>query len=174
MSAVSQSDCLGKCFVELLNLANENDADPYVQFFVGKCYMFGRGVNRNDVEAARFLRVAASRQLAEAQFNLGILHMLGRGVEQNDEKAVQMLQLAADQQFARAEYFLGMAIDHGLDGVQQDSDLASHYIDRAANRGFSGLNAMYQRDEPWVDPRNHKKNNPYWEALNRFEPAPHG
>lgn len=66
------------------------------------CYEQGRGVNQNDVEAARLYRLAADQGLARAQFILGLCYRSGRGVSEDPVEAVRLFRLAADQVYAYA------------------------------------------------------------------------
>ena len=44
----------------------------------------GKGIAKNDVEAARWYRLAAEQGYAPAQATLGLLYFQGVGVPQND------------------------------------------------------------------------------------------
>jgi len=65
-------------------------------------YFSGRGVARDDAEAASWYRKAAEQGLAVAQNNLGRMYELGRGVERDKDKAALWYRKAAEQSFALA------------------------------------------------------------------------
>jgi TPR repeat protein len=65
-------------------------------------YETGKGVEQDDIEAAKWYRKAADTGCAKAQFNLGAAYFNGNGVEQDATDAVRWMQLAAMQGFTDA------------------------------------------------------------------------
>ena len=70
-------------------------------------YFDGSGVDQDAKEAAKWLRLAAPKGVADAQYRLGILYKEGRGVDQNFNEAEKWLRLAAAQGVERAQTELG-------------------------------------------------------------------
>ena len=66
-------------------------------------YGLGKGVRRDEAEAARWLRKAAEQGDAYSEYNLGILYFDGRGVSKDDAEAVRWLQKATGQGNAEAK-----------------------------------------------------------------------
>jgi TPR repeat protein len=66
----------------------------------------GRGVEKDDAEAAQWLLRAALQGNALAQFHLGLSYAQGRGVDQDREQALQWLTSAAEQGLAPAQDYL--------------------------------------------------------------------
>ncbi len=72
--------------------------DPVAQNALGGLYYSGDGVPRDGAEAARWYRLAAEQDHAEAQYNLGLLvYYAGRGAPQDNTQALMWLTLAASQ-----------------------------------------------------------------------------
>ena len=68
------------------------------QFNLGVAYDGGGGIQEDDVEAARWFRLALADQgYADAQNSLGALHWEGLGVRRDLVEAARWLHLAADQ-----------------------------------------------------------------------------
>jgi len=67
------------------------------QYYLGLMYEKGRGVTRNDAEAAQWFRRAADQGHADAQYSLAVMYMDGRGVARDDYEALDWLTLAAKQ-----------------------------------------------------------------------------
>ena len=65
-------------YERLRRAADQGNADA--QFNLGVMYAEGRGVPRDDAEAARWYRCAADQGEAAAQFNLGLMYAKGEGV----------------------------------------------------------------------------------------------
>ena len=82
-------------FDELLRLAEQSDA--VAQFVLGVRYVDGRGVSRDNREAAKWFHLAAAQGHAHAQLNIGVMFANGRGVPQDDVEAHTWLSLAATQ-----------------------------------------------------------------------------
>jgi len=80
-------------------------------------YRGGRGVPRNDSEALKWFRLAASQGDADAEFNLGVMYTDGQGVPQDDAEAATWYRRAADKGNARAQYNLGLWYAKGLGGA---------------------------------------------------------
>ncbi len=96
-------------------------------------YFEGLGVPQDDVEAARWYRLAADQGHATAQFNLGVMYFKGEGVPQDVAEAVRWYRLAADQGDASAQFNLGVMYAKG-EGVPQDYVTAHMWANLAAYR----------------------------------------
>ena len=86
----------------------------------GLIYHAGRGVKRDDAEAAQWFRKAAEQGHTGAQVNLGILYANGWGVKQDPAEAARWYRAAADQGDVDAQYRLSRLYETGQ-GVQQDA-----------------------------------------------------
>lgn len=83
----------------------------------------GRGVPKDPVEAARWLRMAAEQGHADAQFKLGMLYIEGDGVPEDATEAVRWLHRAAQQGHAQTLEMFGDALDElaSLEAVSDDA-----------------------------------------------------
>src|SRR4029077_12038400 len=72
------------------------------QFNISQMYAQGQGVQRNDHQAAYWLRLAAENGLSSAQNNLGVRYSFGRGVPQDYVLAHMWFNLAAAQGYVAA------------------------------------------------------------------------
>ena len=130
----------------LLERAEQGDAAA--QNEVGSRYYAGRGVERDDAEAARWIQLAADQGFAPAQYNLGLLYFRNRGVAGNDAEAARWYRAAAEQGYAPAQAGLGYLYTYGA-GVEEDHVRAYLWLElawRGAESDFTrGLYAG-QRD----------------------------
>ena len=115
--------------VSLLRRAEGGDARA--AFVLGMRYARADENGRDDVEAVRWLRLAADQGLAEAQYNLGIMYAGGRGVPRDAGQAARWYRQAAEQGLAGAQYNLGAQYAVG-DGVPRDEQRAATWFERAA------------------------------------------
>jgi TPR repeat protein len=69
---------------------------------LGLMYVTGKGVTKNDIEAAKWFRKAAEQGYANAQKNLGLMYDDGTGVTKNDIEAAKWYRKAAEQGHAGA------------------------------------------------------------------------
>ena len=83
-------------------------------FVLGLMYQNGRGVAKDEAEAASWYPKAAEQGDARGQFNLGKMYGLGRGVPKDETQAVAWLRKAADQQYPEAQVGLGLRYQMGL------------------------------------------------------------
>ena len=124
-----------KLYVER-NLRDANRGDAVAQGNLGYYYYYGKGVNRDYVEAVKWNRKAAEQGVAEAQYNLGVCYYNGRGVDQNYAEAVKWYRKAAEQGYAGAQNNLGVCYANGQ-GVGQDDAEAVKWYHRAAKQGHA-------------------------------------
>jgi TPR repeat protein len=96
-------------------LAEEGDA--LARTVLGLIHLNGRGVPKDEVQAARWFRLAAEDGDAQAQFHLGNLYSEGLGVPQDHAEAVKWYHLAADQGDPQAQYNLGLWYATGEGGA---------------------------------------------------------
>ncbi len=85
----------------LLPLAETAD-HAYAQYFVGRMYADGQGVEQDMETAAKWYRKAAERGVADAQFRLGGLYEAGNGVPRDMESAYGWYTVAAHLGNAKA------------------------------------------------------------------------
>ena len=126
--------------------------------FLGTCYLYGRGVTRDDAEAVRWYEAAAGQGDLMACYNLGQCREKGRGCEKDLALAAEWYRKALDGDpedgddagRVRARYYLGMLYLNG-NGVPQDFDAAIENIRRSAEDGFAKaqyqLGLLYQNGE---------------------------
>jgi len=110
--------------------------DPVFQFWVGRSYEVGHGIEQNYAEAAKWYKLAADQGHAVAQNNLAVCYTNGKGVAKDDKEALRLYNLAVAQGFWCAFENLG---DMYRDGtfVEQDRDKAlEHYKKALANAGY--------------------------------------
>jgi TPR repeat protein len=96
-------------------------------------YRGGRGVRRDDAEALKWFRLAASRGDAVAELNLGLMYAEGRGVPQTNIEAAKWYRLAADRGNPQAQYNLGLWWAQGPGGAP-DYVRAHVWFNLAASR----------------------------------------
>jgi TPR repeat protein len=96
----------------------------------------GRGVQRNEAEAAKLYRQAADQGHLGAQANLGRMYRDGRGVKENDAEAMRWFSLAAGQGDPWAQSLIGSMYAKG-EGVDEDLVEAARWYRRSADQSFS-------------------------------------
>ncbi len=84
-------------------LKDARAGDASAQYFLGRCFGFGNGVEQSDEEAAKWWRKAAEQGHAGAQYFLGRCYEFGKGVEQSNEEANKWYRKAAEQGNANAK-----------------------------------------------------------------------
>ena len=92
---------LDKALSIFVPLAETSD-HGYAQYFLGRMYADGRGVQKSPEDAAKWFRKAAEKGVKEAQFHLGGLYERGEGVPQDYEYAFAWFTVAAKLGNSRA------------------------------------------------------------------------
>lgn len=80
-----------KTFVPLA----ETSDHAYAQYFLGRMYAEGRGVEVNQEEAAKWFRKSAEKGVQDAQFRLGGCYERGEGVPKDMEYAYSWYSVSA-------------------------------------------------------------------------------
>jgi len=115
--------------------AERGDRDA--QTALGGLYLFGnKGVERNDAEAVRWLRMAAEQGQALAQFDMGELHRTGRGVAKDEVAAVNWFRRSAMQGNAFGQSNYGSAQCLGFGGLKPDKVSCAMWLNLSAAQGF--------------------------------------
>ena len=89
------------------------------QYSLGERYATGRGVLRNDVEAAKWYTLSANQGHPGAQNNLGVMYSEGRGVIRDHQKANELFKKSSEQGDSFAYANLGISYEYGH-GVDED------------------------------------------------------
>ena len=121
-----------KEITDLLAKAEAGQADA--QTIAGVLYEIGRGVAKDDAQAAKWYRKAADQGVAEAQFNLALLYKSGRGVPKDLTEASNWMRKSADQGNAKAQFNLGVMYEKG-EGLPKNDVEAIRWFTAAAEQG---------------------------------------
>ena len=108
--------------------------DAVAQYNLGRYYLTGTGVPKDEREAAKWFRMAANQGVARAQYKLGVMYFYAQGVPQDSVEGERLLRLAADQGDAEAQSSLGYAYYYGDSGLPQDYAEAWKYTRMAAEQ----------------------------------------
>lgn len=104
------------------------------QYGLGELYSLGHGVPPDDLEAAKWNRMAAESGYVPAQSRLGAMYDEGRGVPQSLSKAMKWYRKAAQQGDLPAQVSLGLIYGTGR-GVPQNYFQAVKWFGLAAEQG---------------------------------------
>jgi uncharacterized protein len=124
--------------------------DTVAQYQLAYSYHAGRGVKKDEKEAAKWYRKSAEQGFAAAQYRLGLMYENGIGVVEDAGEAAKWQLKAAEQGFAAAQVDLGMMYVSGK-GVLQDNKEAIKWFTKAAQQGDAlaqyNLVLMYAKGE---------------------------
>ena len=98
-------------------LAEQGDA--WYQTELAMMYHKGKGVDKDNEQAAKWYRLAAEQGFSKAQANLGVMYAEGQGLEQDYTIASAWFRKAAEQGNALAQHNLGLIYGRGL-GVEKN------------------------------------------------------
>ena len=127
---------------------DKNDFNSAVQYFfaaaekghstaqswMGFCYEYGKGVEKDYAEAVKWYRKSANQGSAYAANRLAECYYYGRGVEKSYAEAVKFYRPAADNGNKNAQYSLGWCYEKG-NGVTQNIAEAKVWYGKAAAQG---------------------------------------
>ncbi len=75
---------------------NAEDGDPEAMFLLGIAYAEGRGVEKNDMAAARWFHQASRNGHQRAKTSMGYLYSIGRGVRRDPVLGYVLLSQVAE------------------------------------------------------------------------------
>jgi localization factor PodJL len=110
--------------------------DMAAQYEIALRFGEGRGVPRNERQAAYWLDLAAKQGLAPAQFRLGGYYEKGIGVKKDLAAARDLYLAAAAKGNGKAMHNLAVLYADGVNG-RPDYHTAAHWFRRAADRGIT-------------------------------------
>ena len=110
--------------------------DMSAQYEIAVRYGEGRGVPRNERQAAYWLELAAKQGLAPAQFRLGGYYEKGIGVKKDLAAARDLYLAAAAKGNAKAMHNLAVLYADGVNG-RPDYHAAALWFRKAADRGIT-------------------------------------
>jgi hypothetical protein len=125
--------------VRWLRKGAEEGHDANAQFMLGLLAASGVGVEKNPVQAAKWMRLAATKEPI-AQALMGLYYFSGFGVEQDFTEASRYLRQAAEKDVPLAYGPLGGMYAGGF-GVVQDYTEAAKWLRKGADHGFSDAKA---------------------------------
>ncbi len=131
--AASQQAVANEALPALRARAEPGDLEAQVE--LGRRYIQGIGVGRNDVEAGKWLLRAAEQGHAQAQFNVGVMYERGVGLENNLTKAIEFYRKSAAQNTPMALHNLGLLYVSGQPGIKADPAQARRLMTQAAELG---------------------------------------
>lgn len=118
----------------LIDKAYQGDVDAMVN--VAECYNHGWYVEKDDVKANKYYKMAAEKGHAEAAFMLGLGYLSGVGAKEDMCQAVKWVRYAADKGVANAQYIIGML--HSDDEAREYlKGNKRYYFEQAAKQGHA-------------------------------------
>lgn len=125
-----------KMFKENIEPLKKDSKNVRAWRYLGHCYYWGYGVEKNDTEAVICFRKAAEQGDADAQFNLGMCYFCGNGIEKDYAQSLKWLTKAAGQGNVYAQFCLGMNYEKGY-GTEKDYVEAEKWYKKAAEQGLA-------------------------------------
>lgn len=130
-----------KNWAEGIAAAQKTDLmDPWILFYMGYCYDFGLGVEKDSAEAMKWYLKSAAGGDSDAMRNIGGLYQKGHGVEKDPKKAFEWFLKAAKAKNGRAADLTGDCYWNGT-GVEVDFAAALKWYRLGAIMGVT--DSMY-------------------------------
>ena len=126
----------GEALMACRGPAEQGDAS--CQNLMGILFSEGRGVAKNDSEAARWFRKAADQGHGHACFNLGRAYQFGDGVQQSNQEAARWYRRVAELGVPEGELALGGL----MISVERNYREGLKWIRKAARQGLPAAESM--------------------------------
>jgi len=120
--------------------------DPVAQLQLGGAYSKGRGVEKNEALAFRWIKTSAEQGYARALGVLAQCYYLGEGVPKDETKALEYAQQSAEKNYAESQYNLAAFLNQKGDYAE-----AFRWMKQSAENGFADgqfiLGKMYEKGQ---------------------------
>jgi TPR repeat protein len=123
-----------KDYATALQVFQSVPTDGRAQFYLGLMYRNGRGVPKDDAEAAKWYLKAAQNGRLIAEYNLALLYDDPKSPVYNQKQALIWYEDAAKRGDASAQVNLGFKYAHG-EGVAEDHKEAVKWYRKSAEQG---------------------------------------
>jgi TPR repeat protein len=100
--------------------------DAQAEHFMGRLYLVGRGVPKDEARAVEWFRRAAAQGDAASAHNLGVIHERATGALRDRAEALKWYRLGAERGFARSQANLGQLL------MEEKDPEARGWIEKAA------------------------------------------
>jgi len=118
-------------------LAAANKGKAHARFMLGLLYLEGRGVQKDPVQASKWIKMAANQGLTKAQLAMGLLYYRGyANTAPTQKKAMYWFAKAAEQGVPEAQYSLGLIYASNINGEKNDLE-ALKWWHKAATQGYA-------------------------------------
>ncbi|HJH04394.1 MAG TPA: sel1 repeat family protein [Victivallis vadensis] len=131
-----------KAFQLFLEEAKKGDAEA--EFWVGRCYDRGEGVQKNYQAALEWYTRSAEQGYFKAQHNLAILYYEGKGIKRDDGKAFHWAMKAAEQGDAKSQYAVARMYFSG-EGVPVNFVEGKKWLIKATEQGNEEAIALLKK-----------------------------
>jgi TPR repeat protein len=137
---------------DIAQLQSQADAgDTSAQMKLGRAYLNGDGVAKDEAAAFKWYKKAAEQGNAEAHNLVGEMYRAGEGVDKNKEEALRWYHLSARQGNADAMCNLGAAYYNG-DGTDVNDSLSYSWFLMAKEKGCTRAAEAVGRAESQLNP----------------------
>lgn len=131
-----------KAFQFFLEEAQKGDAEA--EFWVGRCYDRGEGVQKNSQAALEWYTRSAKQGYFKAQYNLAQMYYEGNAIKRDDGKAFHWVMKAAEQGDAKSQYAVARMYFSG-EGVPVNFVEGKKWLSKASKQGNEEANALLKK-----------------------------
>ena len=125
-----------------MKLAKKGNAEA--QFKVGEMYETGRGVEKNKIEALRWIKKADAQGNLAAGYKLLYYDLQKNGVTRDNKAKLDKLQTAAKDGDGYAQYYVGLMHSRGV-GLKRSDKVALDWLGEASLVGVTAAESEIAR-----------------------------
>ncbi len=129
-------------YKEAIEIFEKYKDDGEAQYYLGKAYLYGMGVEKNEKKAFEFAKKSADKNNPSGLNLLGVMYEYGQGVEKDGAKALKYYQKASNLKSTKAIRNLALMYENG-NFVKKDLnkaiELNQQLINLKDKYGFLGL-----------------------------------
>lgn len=111
--------------------------DAYGECWLGRCYCFGYGVNRDKKKAFDLFMKSAKQGSSIGQYYLGVAYEFGNGVAKDEKKAFEWYKKSAEQGFAQGQHAFAIFFRYGKGSITKNYNKALEWYKKASEQGYA-------------------------------------
>ena len=137
-------------YEEAIKIFKTIEDNAEVQYYMGKAYLYGLGVEKNFEKAATYAKLSSQKGYPDGLNLMGVLYMQGDGLPKDELEALMYYKKAAEAGSIKAIRNLAMQYASG-NVVKKDLDKAKFWYEKVIKNGYKmgylDIASMYYREE---------------------------
>jgi TPR repeat protein len=150
-------------YKEAIEIFQKYKDDPESQYYIGKAYYYGMGVDKDSKKAFEYAKKSADKNNSSGLNLLGVIYQYGEGIEKDESQALVYYKQAANLGNKKAMTNLFHTYVDDISSITKDYKEALYWIEKAYDAG--DIDAAYFIGIIYQELKNLEKAKKYLEVI---------